>query len=237
MQQLWVEAGEHVSGITRWSAALPTSLWRARRITREDRKVLEEVEVDGAFLYRCAQGGQAVLVDSCSAEHGVKVLCDGVTLIKDGVVWLITSGDAQYSLVMQAAKARVADGRWGQRHLTCDADPLYRRPDDWRAAGVHMLLTTAWCLRTKRSTNPRTRDDILRQFAPVITVLDPELSLCRSLKGFDYSWAIRDVVARLCATQSVAPLVVFTARQALSINTRLVRTRFGVDGLVYLEPP
>ena len=210
-------------------------LWHANRVTREERQVIERVAVDGDFLAQCGRDVQAMLIDSCSPERAAELLCEAVASVQSGLMWTIASGGIAYGSLRRSAKNRLEDGRWTVSHQVYDAHPLFHDATQWEASGIRMLLTAASDLRSRTRRNTRKRDDVLQHYVPLVSIVDPELSLCTRRRYFDYSWVVQDVVSTICALHGPTPVAVFTARPAISLNTQLVRTSLGVDGLIYLS--
>ena len=235
MQQLRVENGGVRARVSRRAEVLTGPLWHARRVTREERHVLEEIAVDASFLDQCAENATAVVVNDCPPTDAAELICDATAFVSTGLVWAIASGEIAYSALRKAAKNRLEDKRWAQPHQMYDAHPLFANAESWTSAGVRMLATTASSLRATMPKNPRKRQDVLKHSVSLVAIIDPELSLCSRWRRFEYSWVIRDVVSRISASHGPTPLIVLTARPALSMNTKLVRTSFGVDGLIYLQ--
>jgi len=210
-------------------------LWYANRLTREERQVMGRVAVDGDFLAQCGRDVQGLLIDSCSPERAAEVLCDAVSSVQCGMIWTIASSDVAYESLRRAAKQRLEDGRWLISHQMYDVHPLFQDATQWAASGIRMLLTTTFDLRARTARNTRKRDDVLQHYVPLVSLVDPELSFCSRRRYFDYSSVVQDVVSRICALHGPTPVAVFTARPTISLNTQLVRTSLGVDGLIYLS--
>jgi hypothetical protein len=218
-----------------WTAAAPRLLWQARRITREGRRELGEVRIDARLLEQCGCDELAVLMDRCSPGKAARILCGVAEKLRRGVIWVVAGNTTAYARVKETAQSWVSRGIWRCDHLVYDAHPRFMDVTAWNASHVRILLTSNASLLDRGSKSPRRRHDILRTFTPFVAVIDPYLTMCSSRWGFDPAWAVRDLVARLRAAQRIVPLVLFTEREAVSINTRKARTSFGIEGLIYLD--
>lgn len=210
-------------------------LWVFQRICRQDRRVLGEVSVDDAFLKRCADDRQAMLIDRCPLERAVRLLSKAVQRDTGGLIWAVAGTDESFRAMRLEAESMVESRGWRRDHVIHDAHPAYMDSKAWGKREIRILLTASEELLANSRKNPRKRQDVLRLPIRLLAIIDTELGFICKRGTWDPAFVIRDMQARLSAEQGPVAMAIFTERDCLSALPERVCEAFGVDGLLYLD--
>lgn len=212
------------------------AIWHGMRIMREDRRAMGIVAITPKFLATCASNNQAIIIDSCALKRATIAASQGSLRIPHGeIAWAVAVGVNSYRAMRRVTSLPPSEGIPIRTFQVYDVHTLYQFPEKWQNSGVSMLLTDLTTLGDTHPRNPSKNSDILRIKASHVSIIDPELELCTGSSYFDHSLKIRKLMARLATFQTPVPIVLWTERIAISMNTTLVRKRLGVEGLIYVE--